>query len=347
MKRNFLTNTCAISALVLASVAPAIAQDADTSSPFAFAQSGAKAERAAEIANSDSAGRVIGGELADQGEWPWQVGLMIAGQPVSPDAHFCGGSMILDEWVLTAAHCVYMPDGEGGFFQLDPSQFNVIVGTNTIAPGQGDVVPIEAVFRHPAYDGNEFDNDIALIKLARNPRTNYDTIQVPDTEFGDILDQPGVPTTVTGWGLNEGGSHPADMYEADIQVMGRDMCNGLIMEARAQYAAQYFGEAATTFNLSDDDAQEAWVALIERAPLPLSDNMICSGTFEGGKTACQGDSGGPLVVPLNDGTFVQAGVVSWGLSAANGKTCAEDAIFSAYTKVSNFVDWLDQIIANN
>ena len=64
--------------------------------------------------------------------------------------------------------------------------------------------------------------------------------------------------------------------------------------------------------------------------------MLCSGTFEGGRTACSGDSGGPLVVPLEDGTYIQAGVVSWGLSAADGKGCEETALFSAYTRVSNF-----------
>jgi len=67
----------------------------------------------------------------------------------------------------------------------------------------------------------------------------------------------------------------------------------------------------------------------------------------GGKTSCQGDSGGPLVVPLNDGSYIQAGIVSWGLSSGNGKTCAEDAIFSAYTRTANYVDWLNQTIQSN
>jgi secreted trypsin-like serine protease len=53
------------------------------------------------------------------------------------------------------------------------------------------------------------------------------------------------------------------------------------------------------------------------------------------------------VVPLDDGTYIQAGIVSWGLSAAAGKTCAEDAPFSAYTKISNFVPWLEATINGN
>jgi secreted trypsin-like serine protease len=106
-------------------------------------------------------------------------------------------------------------------------------------------------------------------------------------------------------------------------------------------------EAAQVFALNESATEEAWKALVDRAPIPLSGNMICSGSFEGGKTSCQGDSGGPLVVPLDDGTYIQAGIVSWGLSAAAGKTCAEDAPFSAYTKISNFVPWLEATINGN
>ena len=79
----------------------------------------------------------------------------------------------------------------------------------------------------------------------------------------------------------------------------------------------------------------------------MSENMLCSGTFEGGKTSCNGDSGGPLVVPLNDGGYIQAGVVSWGMSSAQTGACAEDALFSAYTRISNYIDWLNQTVNAN
>jgi len=319
-------------------------------SPFAFAESGLKAEHDAALAAAaaaQGAGRVIGGQPAAPGAWPWQVGLLVGGEPVGPDAHFCGGSLVLDTWVLTAAHCVHMADADGNFFDVDPRRLMIIAGTNTLAPGMGDVIPVTAIFRHPDYDGTEFDHDIALIKLARAPRVPYKTITVPDATFGEILDQPGVPTIVTGWGLVNGGAHPADMHQAEIQMLSRDACNDAIMEARASQAVDGFLQATQAFALNDAATEEAWAALVERAPLPLSSNMICSGTFAGGKTSCQGDSGGPLVVPLNDGTYVQAGVVSWGLSAGANMTCAEDAPFSAYTKISNYVPWLEATINAN
>lgn len=316
-------------------------------SPFAYAESGRKAQHLAETTQPEEAGRVIGGVVAKEGAWPWQVALLIAGQPVSPDAHFCGGSMLLDTWVLTAAHCIHMADDSGTYRDIPPQAISVLVGTNQLVPGRGDAVPVAAIYRHPDYVGTEFDNDIALIKLARAPQAQYATIKVPDQEFGDYLDQPGVTTVVTGWGLVDGGTHPSEMREAEIQMLSRDECNQALLEARAEEAVKGFIYAVNVFGMRQQDAQAAWEDFVSRVPVPLTANMLCSGTYEGGKTACQGDSGGPLVVPLQDGSFIQAGVVSWGLSSATEQRCAEDALFSAYTRVSNYLPWLEQTIAAN
>lgn len=316
-------------------------------SPFAFAESGAKAEAEAAAQDADSAGRVIGGEEAAEGAWPWQVALLIAGQPQTVDAQFCGGSMVLDTWVLTAAHCIHMQDPNGVYRDLAPHAISVLVGTNEIAEGKGDAVPVEAIYRHPGYEGTEFDNDIALIKLSRAPNVPYQTIKVPDAEFGDLLDQPGVRTVVTGWGLIEGAKRTEMMRQAEIQMLSRDQCNQVMLEGRAKAAAEGLSYAAKAFGLKESEAEKVWQELITYVREPMTENMICSGTFGGGKGSCSGDSGGPLVVPLEDGTFIQAGIVSWGLSNQATQSCLETAQFSAYTRVSNYLPWLDQTINAN
>lgn len=341
--------------LACALAMPAVAQtdgaapDPSLSSPFAFAQGDGKAghRAAAEASARDSGARVIGGEPAAPGAWPWQVALMIAGRDRSPDSQFCGGTMVLDTWVLTAAHCVKQKDQDGRTFDVPATALDVLVGTDTLSGTDGDRVPVAAIFPHPDYDPDQFDNDIALIRLARRPDADYRTIKVPDAEFGDRIDQEGVPTYVTGWGLIEGAEAPDRMRQALIQILDRDVCNGALMEARARSAAQGFAHAVQVLSMDADTAQTLWEDFLARAPRPMTGNMLCSGTYAGGRTSCQGDSGGPLVVPLESGGYVQAGIVSWGLSAGPGKTCAEDAMFSAYTRVSNYLPWLERTIEAN
>ena len=123
-------------------------------------------------------------------------------------------------------------------------------------------------------------------------------------------------------------------------MLSRDVCNAALMQPRMEIAAGDFVKAVNMLGVSGEAANQIWQQLLSQATMPFTENMICSGTPEGPRGACDGDSGGPLVVPLEDGSYVQAGIVSWGMFQSDGNGCDRQAKFSAYTRAGNFADWV-------
>ncbi|NWT75481.1 ACRO protein, partial [Prunella himalayana] len=101
--------------------------------------------------------RIVGGTGAKPGAWPWMVSIQHPRLPGSK--HWCGGSLINAEWVLTAAHC---------FDKFEKTDIlNVVIGaTQLTQPGPGaQVRKIKKLLRHENYQRSDISNDIALLEL--------------------------------------------------------------------------------------------------------------------------------------------------------------------------------------
>ena len=216
--------------------------------------------------------KIVGGQDATIEEFPWQVALL------DNSVQFCGGSIISERWILTAAHCTF-----SGEWRVD--QIRAGVTNKTDATGQ-DIAVLREI-RHPAYNPLTDDSDILLLELAApldlsGPKAKPIPLMTAQAATQGLQD-PGKNAFISGWGaLSEGGDSPDILQKATVPIVSNTQ------------AEQNYG------------------------PGSITDNMIAAGFLgTGGVDACQGDSGGPMAVQ-DPGTlgYRLAGVTSFGIGCA-------------------------------
>ncbi|KAK2580753.1 hypothetical protein KPH14_011378 [Odynerus spinipes] len=218
--------------------------------------------------------RVVGGEEALPGRWPWMAAIFLHGSKRTE--FWCGGSLIGPRHVLTAAHCTR--DQRQRPFAT--RQFTVRLGDIDLErddePSSPETYTVKAIHAHPKFSRVGFYNDIAVLELNRPVKKSPYVIPIclPQGRFrGEAF--AGARPTVVGWGTTYyGGKESTVQRQAVLPVWRNEDCN-----------AAYFQ--------------------------PITSNFLCAGYSQGGKDACQGDSGGPLMLRA-EGRWMQIGIVSFG-----------------------------------
>ncbi|EEC03262.1 serine protease, putative, partial [Ixodes scapularis] len=138
---------------------------------------------------------IIGGTRAFKGEFPWQVSVRNLDPSGRFTRHFCGGALLNDRWVLTAGHCVVDDYGR----TVLPSSLYVRAGEHdeTVHEGSEIQVRVTHVYLHPRYV--HLHRDVAIVRLAKRLRLSR-FVQPICLPPGDILLDPGLNCTISGWG---------------------------------------------------------------------------------------------------------------------------------------------------
>uniref|UniRef100_A0A8D0CCI6 Transmembrane protease serine 6 n=1 Tax=Salvator merianae TaxID=96440 RepID=A0A8D0CCI6_SALMN len=159
--------------------------------------------------------RIVGGVRSVEGQWPWQASLQVRGH------HLCGGTLIADRWVITAAHC-FQEDS-----QASPTVWTVYLGKHFLNVSSPNEVSFKVIriLQHPYYEEDSHDYDVALLQLD-HPVIYSAFIQPICLPASSHLFEPGLACWIAGWGAaKEGGPVSKILQMATVPLVQQDICN--------------------------------------------------------------------------------------------------------------------------
>ncbi|XP_055634626.1 CLIP domain-containing serine protease B4-like [Toxorhynchites rutilus septentrionalis] len=265
-----------------------------------------------QVCGRTSANRIFGGDVAGLGDYPWLARI----QYMKPNNRFgfhCGGVLINERHVLTAAHCIEIVPASWKIYMVRLGDYDSESDVECSAHDPDDCVQsaqdvfIASYLIHEDYfqeNGADY-NDIALIRLDRS--VNYtefiQPICLPTTEELKNRDLEGLQLTVAGWGETQ--HRLASRYQMHVGMPG----------------------------WNNTRCREAFSGV----QVAIRDTQLCAGGVKN-QDSCRGDAGGPLMkIEKIDGisAWVLEGIVSFGM-----KKCGTENVPGVYTRISKYMDWI-------
>lgn len=253
---------------------------------------------------------ILGGVPTSLGEFPHMAAL---GFPSQEFGRFefdfnCGGSVISENYILTAAHCV-----------TDRNLPTVVKTGKITLLTNDDGVPgvtstIAEIITHPDYRPSRRYDDIALIRVS-SPIPFDDNIR-PACLRSNISDiEPNVQLIVTGWGRTsiEKAERSNALLKTNLTGVPLESCNASLLG----------------YNANDRSLRNG-----------VNLGQICAYDPDARQDSCEGDSGGPLQIYSPNGMSTIVGVTSFGISCGS-------ALPSVYARVAFYLDWIESIVWPN
>ncbi|XP_048584555.1 SCO-spondin isoform X2 [Nematostella vectensis] len=256
--------------------------------------------------------RIYGGSDSIPGGYPWQVALEFDTFQSNYNTFHCGGTLIAEDWVLTAAHCVVYKDSGIPYHGL-----RVFLGVHDITARHMDehvqIIPSAGIYSHPRFSWRTYDSDIALIRLRWKANiTEYVRPVCLPNGYQRRLVKPRAKGVMLGWGVTENKRPSKTLKEAIVPVVNHNAC-------KKAYE------------------NETW---------PVTSNMLCAGYKNKSRDSCNRDSGGGFVFydsRARKRKWFIGGIVSWG----NPK-CGVPGKYSVFTRVNHkFVKWIKKNMKAN